>query len=203
MSMQSYNVGADGDMLSINSYGSADCAGDATTVVDGGVWVTSRWHQSRAYYRSYLDDTEMCDHSSLSLNDADGMQLGCCNVVLKYGKECAEDPVDPVDPVDPIDCGDPVDPVDPVDPDDYIDPDAPVEPTPTCTFSDDLDLIGWSCNDGTECFLDEIAGITTDENDVEGCDSTCAPTMKDADDMDCTPGGRRLAVQTKIAFGQN
>ena len=44
MSLQSYNVGSDGDALSVTSYGSADCAGDATTVVDGDVWVKSRWY---------------------------------------------------------------------------------------------------------------------------------------------------------------
>ena len=44
VALQSYNVGADGDMLSVNSYGEADCAGDATTVVDGGITVHSRWH---------------------------------------------------------------------------------------------------------------------------------------------------------------
>ena len=44
MSLQSYNVGADGDALSVASYGAKDCAGDATTVVDGDIWVKSRWH---------------------------------------------------------------------------------------------------------------------------------------------------------------
>ena len=44
MALQAYNVGAHGDMLSVNSYGEADCAGDATVVVDGGVTVRSRWH---------------------------------------------------------------------------------------------------------------------------------------------------------------
>ena len=44
VALQSYNVGAHGDKLSVNSYGEADCAGDATTVVDGGIAVYSRWH---------------------------------------------------------------------------------------------------------------------------------------------------------------
>ena len=73
MNLQAYNVGDSGDKLSINSYASADCAGDATTVVDGGVTVYSRWSRSRAYYRSYLADTKICDHTSLALADADGM----------------------------------------------------------------------------------------------------------------------------------
>ena len=78
------------------------------------------------------------------------------------------------------------------------------EPEPlACTFTPD----GWTCDDGTECTAD-ANGDTLDENGEEGCDHICAPDGKDAAGMDCTPavpddGGRRLAVQDKIAFGQN
>ena len=43
LAMQASNIDAPSP-LSVNSYGEADCAGDATTVVDGGIYVRSRWH---------------------------------------------------------------------------------------------------------------------------------------------------------------
>ena len=41
--MQAYNIGARGDKLSVNRFAGMDCAGDATTVADGSVWVSERW----------------------------------------------------------------------------------------------------------------------------------------------------------------
>ena len=41
--MQAYNIGSGGDKLSVNRFAGVDCAGDATTVADGSVWVQSRW----------------------------------------------------------------------------------------------------------------------------------------------------------------
>jgi hypothetical protein len=63
--MQAYNVGEHGDMLSINSFGDADCAGDATSVSDGGVTVRARWGRSRARFWTHLADTNMCDIGSI------------------------------------------------------------------------------------------------------------------------------------------
>ena len=91
MGMVAYNIGEDGDMLSINRFDGEDCAGDATTVVDGKVTVKERWGKSRAYYRARLEDTNMCDFGSINVTDDEGTQLACCNVVLKLGKECEKD----------------------------------------------------------------------------------------------------------------
>ena len=43
LKMQAYNIGARGDKLSLNSFAGEDCAGDATSVADGSVWVSERW----------------------------------------------------------------------------------------------------------------------------------------------------------------
>ena len=93
--MQTFNFGEDGDQLSFNRYQGADCDGGAPTLVDDDIIVRSRWGFTRAFYRDYLDDINMCDFGgSISLNDADGMELGCCNVVLIHGDECESDEAD-------------------------------------------------------------------------------------------------------------
>ena len=89
--MQGYNFGEGGDKLSVNRFEEADCAGDATSVSDGGITVRSRWGKTKAWFRSYLDDVNMCDFGSINLTDDEGTQIGCCNVVLKKGKECEKD----------------------------------------------------------------------------------------------------------------
>ena len=81
MSMQAYNIGDKGDHLSINRFEGGDCAGDATSVTDN-VGVYERYGKTRAYFRSYLDDTNMCDFGSINLADDEGNQLACCNVEL-------------------------------------------------------------------------------------------------------------------------
>jgi len=89
--MQAYNFGDGGDKLSVNRFEGEDCAGDATSVTDGGITVRERWGKTRAFYRSWLDDTNMCDFGSINLTDDEGTQLACCNVVLKKGEECERD----------------------------------------------------------------------------------------------------------------
>ena len=72
--MQAFNFGSEGDQLSFNRYESADCDGGAPTLVDDDITVRSRWGFTRAFYRSYLDDINMCDFGgSISLNDSEGM----------------------------------------------------------------------------------------------------------------------------------
>ena len=71
-----------------------DCGGDAT-IVDGGIPVISFWGQTKAFYWSKLEETNMCDFVSMSLNNDEGEQLACCNVVLKHGKECESDEDEP------------------------------------------------------------------------------------------------------------
>jgi len=89
--LQARNIGEGGDKLSINRFEGEDCAGDATSVSDGGVTVWERWGKTKAYYRDYLDDTNMCDFGSINLTDDEGTQIACCNVELKKGKECEKD----------------------------------------------------------------------------------------------------------------
>ena len=89
--MQAYNIGEGGDKLSVNRFEGEDCAGDATSVSDGGITVWERWGKTKAFYRAYLKDTNMCDFGSINLTDDEGTQIGCCNVELKKGKECEKD----------------------------------------------------------------------------------------------------------------
>ena len=46
-------------------------------------------------------------------------------------------------------------------------------------------MLGWTCDDGTECTVDAMGG-TLDENGEAGCDAACDPNGKDAAGMDCT-----------------
>ena len=80
LKMQAYNIGERHDKLTVNRFDGEDCQSDATSVVDGGVRVGSRWGRSRVSYRTFLDETNMCDFGSISLADSDGQQLACCNV---------------------------------------------------------------------------------------------------------------------------
>ena len=89
--MQARNIGEGGDMLSVNRFEDKDCAGDATLVADGSIRVREKRGKTKAFYRDYLDDTNMCDFGSINLTDDEGTQLACCNVVLKKGKECEKD----------------------------------------------------------------------------------------------------------------
>ena len=71
MQMRSFNIGDRGDRLSINRFEGEDCAGDATLVADR-IRVRSRYGKTRANYRSYLEDTNMCDFGSINLADDEG-----------------------------------------------------------------------------------------------------------------------------------
>ena len=72
MKMQAYNIGDKGDKLTVNRFDGEDCQSDATSVIDGGVRVRSRYGKSRASYRTYLDDANMCDFGSIQLADSEG-----------------------------------------------------------------------------------------------------------------------------------
>ena len=71
--MQAYNVGSSdrgdgkGDLLLVNGFGEADCAGDATSMIDGDdhVHVKEKWGKTRAHAKKALDDTNMCDIGSI------------------------------------------------------------------------------------------------------------------------------------------
>jgi len=91
MQLQVDNMEEHDDHLSMNRFDSADCAGDATTVIDGNIVVKSRFGKSKARYRSFLEETNMCDFRSIQITDMDGAQLGSCNVVLTYGNRRCDD----------------------------------------------------------------------------------------------------------------
>ena len=89
--LQAYNIGEGGDKLSVNRFEGEDCAGDATSVSDGGITVWEGWGRTKAFYRDYLYDTNMCNFGSINLTDDEGTQIACCNVELKKGKKCDKD----------------------------------------------------------------------------------------------------------------
>jgi hypothetical protein len=70
--MQAYNMGKKGDTLTVNRFDGEDCESDGTSVVDDGVRVKERWGKSRARYRTFLDETSMCDFGSIQVADSEG-----------------------------------------------------------------------------------------------------------------------------------
>merc|ERR1712038_1306861 len=69
--MQAFNMGEKDDTLHINRFEEINCGGDAT-IVDGGIPVISFWGQTKAFYWSKLEETNMCDSVSMSLNNDKG-----------------------------------------------------------------------------------------------------------------------------------
>ena len=80
LKMQAYNIGAEGDELTINRFVGDECQRGATTVVDGGIYVKEHFGMTGAKYRSNFKDLKMCDFGSIQLADSKGKQLACCNV---------------------------------------------------------------------------------------------------------------------------
>ena len=80
LKMWAYNIGSEGDELTINRFVGSECQNIHSTVVDGGVHVKEHKGMSSAKYRSNLKDTKMCDFGSIQLADAKGNELACCNV---------------------------------------------------------------------------------------------------------------------------
>ena len=200
--MQGYNFGEGGDKLSVNRFEEADCAGDATSVSDGGITVRSRRGKTKAFYREYLDDVNMCDFGSINLTDDEGTQIGCCNVVLKEGKECEKDDGDDgTTTCDFFDvfgftgwqCSDDTScklnsaTGTSTDQDGTEGCDSTCNPNGkdkdgvdcgasevTCSFFANAGVdSGFTCTDGKSCTLDAVTLITVDQDGTTGCDSTC------------------------------
>ena len=80
-----YTNALTGIELNINRFESPGCSGVATMVNKDRHWMLNNKFSE---YADYYDDQDICDFVSMNIEDQEGNQFACCNVMITKGKEC-------------------------------------------------------------------------------------------------------------------